>query len=57
MGSKKMGRPFSDNPKGNDIKVRVDNDVHEKLLDYCKANKISKAEAIRRAIVEMLKKK
>lgn len=54
--SAKMGRPPSDNPKQNDIKVRVDNVLHEKLLKYCKDNGITKAEAIRRAIVEMLEK-
>lgn len=56
MSSKKMGRPLSDNPKNNDIKVRVDNETHKKLLDYCKVNNITKAEAIRNAIVEMLEK-
>ena len=51
-----MGRPPSSNPKCNDIKVRVDNQTHEKLLKYCKKNGIGKAEAIRRAIAEMLEK-
>ena len=55
MGAK-MGRPPSDNPKQNDIKVRVDNLLHEKLLKYCKDTGITKAEAIRKAIVEMLEK-
>ena len=54
--SAKMGRPPSSNPKCNDIKVRVDNQTHEKLLKYCKKNGIGKAEAIRRAIAEMLEK-
>lgn len=54
--SAKMGRPPSSNPKQNDIKVRVDDQTHEKLLKYCEANGISKAEAIRKAIDEMLEK-
>lgn len=54
--SAKMGRPLSSNPKQNDIKVRVDDQTHEKLLKYCEDNGISKAEAIRKAIVEMLDK-
>lgn len=51
-----MGRPPSSNPKQHDIKVRVDNHTHEKLLKYCEVNGVSKAEAIRKAIDEMLEK-
>lgn len=54
--SVKRGRPPSNNPKQNDIKVRVDNLTHEKLMKYCENNGITKAEAIRRAIVKMLEK-
>ena len=43
-----MGRPISNNPKINDIKVRVDNETHDKLLQYCEKNGVSKAEAIRK---------
>ena len=51
-----MGGPPSSNPKLNDIKVRVDDQTHEKLLKYCEAHGITKAQAIRKAIVEMLDK-
>ncbi len=51
-----MGRPPSRNPKQNDIKVRVDDQTHEKLLKYCEEKKISKAEAIRIAINKFLDK-
>ena len=54
--SAKMGRPPSSNPKQNDIKVRVDDQTHEKLMRYCEANGVSKAEAIRMAIDKMLEK-
>lgn len=54
--SAKMGRPTSNNPKINDIKVRIDNKMHEKLLKYCEKNGVSKAEAIRKAISELLEK-
>lgn len=54
--SAKMGRPPSSNPKQNDLKVRVDDQTHEKLLKYCEANGISKATAIRKAIDKMLEK-
>ena len=52
-----MGRPKSDNPKNNDIKVRLDEDTHNKLLEYCKKNNITKAEAIRQGIYLLLSKK
>lgn len=48
--SPRTGRPKSDNPKTNDIKVRLDNESHKRLLEYCEKNKISKAEAIRQGI-------
>lgn len=54
--SAKIGRPLSSNPKQNDIKVRIDNKTHEKLLKYCNAKGVTKAEAVRGAIVEMLEK-
>ena len=52
--SSKMGRPVVGNPKTNDIKVRVDDVTHQKLLDYCQTEKITKAEAIRKAIETLL---
>ena len=55
--SSKMGRPKAENPKCNDIKVRLDDETHEKLLKYCKEHQITKAEAIRQGIHLLLKKK
>lgn len=57
MGSKKIGRPKSENPKENDIKVRVDSETHKKLLEYCEKHSITKAEAIRQGIHLLLQKK
>lgn len=51
-----MGRPPSSNPKQNDIKVRVDDQTHDKLLRYCERNGLTKAEAIRLAIAYLLEK-
>lgn len=48
--SPRTGRPKSDRPKSNDIKVRLDDKMHGKLLNYCEKNHISKAEAIRKGI-------
>lgn len=49
MHSKKMGRP-TDSPKVNDVKVRLNDEMHNKLLEYCNQNNITKAEAIRQGI-------
>ena len=51
-----MGRPKSDRPKSNDIKVRLDDETHEELLKYCERHQITKAEAIRQGIHLILKK-
>lgn len=48
--SPRTGRPKTENPKNNDLKVRLDNDTHERLLDYCREHSITKAEAIRKGI-------
>ena len=56
MSSKKIGRPKSGNPKDNDVKVRLDNETHKKLLEYCSQNNITKAEAIRQGIHLLLQK-
>lgn len=55
--SPRTGRPKSDRPKSNDIKVRLDDETHQRLLDYCEAEGITKAEAIRRGIDLVLKDK
>lgn len=52
--SPKMGRP-TDSPKVNDVKVRLDDETHKKLLEYCEQHNITKAEAIRQGIHLLLK--
>jgi predicted transcriptional regulator len=52
--SPRTGRPKSDNPLNNDVKVRLDNEVHKRLLDYCRKNNTTKAVVIRNAIVQFL---
>lgn len=55
MGSTKMGRPKSNNPKDVDVKVRLDQATHSKLLAYCEKHHLTKAEAIRKGIHILLK--
>lgn len=57
MSPNKIGRPKAENPKDNDIKVRIDTATHQKLLEYCKEYNITKAEAIRQGIHLLLQKK
>ena len=54
--SPRTGRP-TDCKKEHDVKVRIDNITHEKLLDYCEKHGITKAEAIRRGIHLVLQEK
>jgi predicted transcriptional regulator len=53
MGSK-LGRPKVEKPLINDVKVRLDDDLHAKLIEYCRRNNATKAETIREAIIEFL---
>lgn len=55
--SPRTGRPIVGEPKVNDIKVRLDDTTHNKLLAYCQEHGISKAEAIRQGIHLLLDSK
>ena len=56
VNNKKIGRPVGEGGrKENDIKVRLNDETHKKLLDYCCKNNLTKAEAIRRGIHLLLK--
>lgn len=48
--SPRTGRPKAENPKDIDVKVRFDKELHEKLLQYCQDNNITRTEAIRRGV-------
>lgn len=51
---KKIGRPKSENPKDIEVKVRIESDINKALLEYCKKENITRAEAIRRGIRKIL---
>ncbi len=52
----KRGRPFSENPKNKQYRLRMD-DEETKKLEYCvKALGLTKAEVIRQGIEEMYQK-
>lgn len=54
--SQRTGRPKVDNPKKNDVKVRLDDETSKKLDLYCAKNNITRAEAIRKGIHLLLVK-
>jgi len=54
--SPRTGRPKVDNPKKNDVKVRLDDETSKKLDVYCVENNITRAEAIREGIHLLLAK-
>lgn len=56
MSAKKMGRPVVGSPKTVDIKVRIDEETNKRLLEFCEERGITRAESIRQAIHELLRK-
>lgn len=48
--SPRTGRPKSNNPKRNDVKVRLDDEAAKRLDEYCAKHDITRAEAIRQGI-------
>lgn len=55
--SPRTGRPKAENPKRNDVKVRLDDETSKKLDEYCQAHSITRAEAIRQGIHLLLARK
>lgn len=55
--SPRTGRPVIGAPKTNDVKVRLDDETNQRLLEYCRVNNITKAEAIRKGIHLLLGQK
>ena len=52
--SPRTGRPVIGLRKDIDIKVRIDKEMNEKLLEYCEQNNITRTEAIRQGICLLL---
>ena len=51
----RTGRPIIGKKKDCDIRVRIDEDLNDTLLDYCDINNIKRASVIRMAIEKFLK--
>lgn len=55
--SPRTGRPKIDNPKDINVKVRFDKELNNELLEYCKRNSLTRTEAIRKAVINLLSEK
>lgn len=55
--SAKTGRPLSENPKSEMIKIRMDKSEVEQLRQFCADNNLSMSEAIRQGLILLMKKK
>ncbi|MNJ81351.1 Ribbon-helix-helix protein, copG family [compost metagenome] len=53
MSSKKMGRPLSDNPKSETIKVRVNQELLSKLDELAEKLKMTRSDIVRQGIEKM----
>lgn len=50
----KMGRPKSENPKSIRYSIRLDKLTEEKLKEYCERHGVTRGEAIRKAVFDLL---
>ena len=52
--SPRTGRPKSSNPLKNDVKIRFDDELYNRLVKYCENNDTTKTEVIREAVIMLL---
>lgn len=55
--SPRTGRPIIGGKKDIDVKVRFDKETHDKLLEYCEQNEVTRTEAIRRGVKLLVSEK
>ena len=46
----RTGRPKSENPKSQSIKIRLDEETNDRLSDYAKRHKMRKTEVVRKGL-------
>lgn len=51
----KKGRPFSDNPRGEQYRLRMTKDERDMLEDVCELTGMNKADVLRTAVERMFK--
>lgn len=55
--SPRTGRPRAEKPLTVEVKARIDIETNNKLLEYCKVNKITRTEVVRRGLEKVLNEK
>lgn len=55
--SPRTGRPKSDNPKGIEVKARIDRETNDRLIEYCKKHGKTRTDVVREGIDLILGKK
>ena len=55
--SPRTGRPKVENPKNIVIRVRIDEETNNKLLEYCQQHKVTITEVVRTGIDKVIKEK
>ena len=48
--SQKKGRPKTEKPKDNRFSIRLDQEMLERMIEYCEKNNMTRADAIRKAL-------
>ena len=48
--SQNKGRPKTEKPKDNRFSIRLDQEMLERLIEYCEKNNMTRADAIRKAL-------
>ena len=48
--SPRMGRPKSDNPKGIEVKARIDAETDKRLQEFCKVHNKTRTDVVREGI-------
>ena len=48
--SPRTGRHKAEKPKTIEVKARIDEETNKRLVDYCKRNKTSKTEVVRKGV-------
>lgn len=52
--SPRTGRPKTDHPKAQRFSIRLDDELGNKLDEFCRAHALTRAEVIRLAIAQFL---
>lgn len=55
--SPRTGRPRLNDPNSKNLTIRISNELSEKLDKYCRKNKVTKGETVRKGIEKVLAEK